>query len=112
MYIAGTKSFGDVFDDMRIPFNDIADSQRYRDAIPMMHGVDVVVGHSLGRSVALSLAQAYGVESVTYGAPVFDLNPFDSSGSGRHHNVGDPVALLDPAAGTSVSPSWNPHSFG
>ena len=78
--IAGTKSFGDVVDDLRTPLNEVADTQRYRDAVPLMHGVDVVVGHSLGGSVALSLAKAYGVKSVRYGAPVKDLNPYDSQG--------------------------------
>ena len=94
LYIAGTKSFGDVVDDLRIPFDDVVDTQRYRDAVPMMHGVDIVVGHSLGGSVALSLAAAHGVQSGTCGAPVIDLDPFDSSGFRRHQHVGDPVALF------------------
>ena len=111
LYIAGTKSFGDVLADLRTPFNDVADTQRYRDAIPLMHGVDVVVGHSLGGSVALSLAKAYGVKSVTYGAPVIDLNPYDSQGMYRHRHVGDPVALLDLAADTSLPSSFNTQSF-
>ena len=110
--LAGTKSIGDILDDLRIPFNDEVDSQRYGDAVPMMDGVDVVVGHSLGGSVALSLARAHGVKSVTHGAPVVDLNPCDSSGSSRHRNVGDPVAFLDQAAGTTLPSSWNTHSFG
>ena len=83
LYIAGIKSFCDEVDDLRIPFDNVGDTQRYRDAVPMMHGVDTVVGHGLGGSVALSLADAYGV-SVTFGAPVIDLNPFDSSGSRGH----------------------------
>ena len=47
-------SLGDVVDDMRIPLNDTVHTQRYRDAVPMMQGVDIVVGHSLGGAVALS----------------------------------------------------------
>ena len=111
LYIAGTKSFGDVLDDLKIPFNDVEDTQRYRDAEPLLHGVDIVVGHSLGGSVALTLADRHHLTPVTYGAPVLDLNPFDSSGSNRHRHAGDPVALLDLAAQTSASTSWNPHSF-
>ena len=95
LYTAGTKSFGDAPDDLRIPLNDIAGTQRYRDAVPLMHGVDVVVGRSLGGSVGLSLAKADGVKSVTYGAPVIALNPYDSHGMYRHRHVGNPVALLD-----------------
>ena len=111
LYIAGTKSLGDVFDDLKIPFHDVEDTQRYRDAVPLLSGVDIVVGHSVGGSVALSLADKYDLESITYGAPVIDLNPFDSSGSNRHPQGGDPVALLDLAAQTTSSPGWNPHSF-
>ena len=89
-------------DDLRIPLNDTVHSQRYRDAVPMMRGVDVVVGHSLGGAVALSLSERYNVLPITYGAPVLDLNPFDPSGSHRHRCVGDPVAFLDLAAQTSL----------
>ena len=54
LYIAGTRTFADVLDDLRIPLNDTVHSQRYRDAVPLMNGVNVVVGHSLGGAVALS----------------------------------------------------------
>ena len=46
LYIAGTRTFADVLDDLRIPLNDTVHSQRYRDAVPLMNGVNVVVGHS------------------------------------------------------------------
>ena len=111
LYIAGTKSVGDVVDDLRIPLNDTVHSQRYRDAVPLMHGVNIVVGHSLGGAVALSLSQHFPVHPITYAAPVIDLNPFDSSGSNRYRHIGDPVAFLDLAANTSFSSSANPHSF-
>ena len=111
LYFADTRSFGDIVDDMRIPLNDTVHSQRYRDAVPMMRGVDVVVAHSLGGAVALSLSERHDVHPVTYGAPVLDLNPFDPSGSHRHRRVGDPVAFLDLAAQTSLPASFNPHSF-
>ena len=111
LYIAGTRSFGDVIDDLRIPLNDTVHTQRYRDAVPMMNGVDVVVGHSLGGAVALSLSQHYPARPITYAAPVFDLNPFDSSGRDRYRHIGDPVAFLDLAANTSAPTSLNPHSF-
>ena len=112
LYIAGTRSFADVIDDLRIPFNDTIHSQRYRDAVPLMQGVNVVVGHSLGGAVALSLSQHYHVHPVTYAAPVFDLNPFNPQGQDRYRTLGDPVASLDLAAVTSLPTSLNPHSFG
>ena len=96
MYIDGTKSCDDVLDDLRIPLNDVAGTQRYRDAVPLMHGV---VGRSLGGSVALSSAKTSGVKSVTYGAPVIGLNPYDSQGMYRHRHVGDPVALFGFSSG-------------
>ena len=75
------KSFGDIVDDLRIPLNDTVHSQRYRDALPMMNGVNVVVGHNFGGSVALSLSQHFRVHPIAHGAPVFDLNPMHPSGS-------------------------------
>ena len=93
LYIAGTKSLGDVVDDMRIPLNDTVHTQRYRDAVPMMQGVDIVVGHSLGGAVALSLSQHFRVHPVTYAAPIIDLNPFNPEGHDRHRHIGDPVAF-------------------
>ena len=59
LFIAGTRSFGDVVDDVRIPFNDVENTQRYRDAMPLMSGVSEVVGHSLGGAVALALSRHY-----------------------------------------------------
>ena len=111
LYIAGTKSVGDVVDDLRIPLNDTVHTQRFRDAVPLMHGVNIVVGHSLGGAVALSLSQHFPVHPITYAAPVIDLNPFDSSGSDRFRHIGDPVAFLDLAATTSLPTSANVHSF-
>ena len=54
LYTAGTKSSQDVADDSHTPFNGVDHTQRCNDALPMMRGVDVVVGHSHGGSVALS----------------------------------------------------------
>ena len=111
LYIAGTKSLGDVVDDMRIPLNDTVHTQRYRDAVPMMQGVDIVVGHSLGGAVALSLSQHFRVHPVTYAAPIIDLNPFNPEGHDRHRHIGDPVAFLDLAARTTAPESLNVHSY-
>ena len=110
LYIAGTKSIGDVVDDLRMPLNDTVHSQRYRDAVPMMQGVDIVVGHSLGGAVALSLSQHFTVHPITYAAPIIDLNPFNPQGHNRYRNAGDPVAFLDLAAQTSLPSSLNLHS--
>ena len=110
-YIAGTKSIGDVVDDLRIPLNDTVHSQRYRDAVTMMQGVDIVVGHSLGGAVALSLSPHFTVHPITCAAPIIDLNPFKPQGHNRYRNAGDPVAFLDLAAQTSLPSSLNLHSY-
>ena len=73
MYVAGTKSAGDVWDDLKIPFGLTAWSQRYKDAertLQAMPQVSRVVGHSLGGAVAQELQKNKGTEVTTYGAPV------------------------------------------
>lgn len=110
LFIAGTRSIGDVIDDLRIPFNDVQHTQRYIDAVPNMHGVSVVVGHSLGGSVALALSQSYPVEVVTYAAPVFDVLP-SGSPNHRHRHYLDPIAIFDSGAQSSWPSSLNVHAF-
>ena len=58
MYVAGTKSAGDVWGDLKIPLGLTSWSQRYKDAertLQAMTQVSRVVGHSLGGAVALEL---------------------------------------------------------
>ncbi len=110
MYVAGTKSLQDVFDDLKIPFGLTALSQRYKDAertLSAMPQVSRVVGHSLGGAVALELQKNKGTEVTTYGAPVFS-----TTGGDRHRQLGDPVAMFDFGAQTTLPRSLNPHSYG
>ncbi len=58
MYIAGTKSFHDAWDDLKIPFGQTASTERFRNAslvLDAMPQVRRIVGHSLGGAVALQL---------------------------------------------------------
>ncbi len=110
MYVAGTKSLQDVFDDLKIPFGLTSWSQRYKGAertLNAMPQVSRVVGHSLGGAVALELQKNKGAEVTTYGAPVASV-----SGGDRHRQLGDPVAMFDFGAQTTLPRSLNPHSFG
>ena len=109
MFIAGTKNFRDVYDDItKIPFfGDLKDSKRYRDVeeeIKENPNVKKLVGHSLAGSVALEFEKNNkGYETITYGAPVF--GGFEGRNRFRHRN--DPVSMFDFGA-KSVGFSFNP----
>ncbi len=109
MYIAGTKSVGDVVDDFRIPLGRVQGSVRFRDADKLMTPqITHIVGHSLGGSVALELQKKYPrLQTRTFGAPVFSRQ----SSSQRFRHPWDPVSMLDRGA-TLVgnSSGINPHS--
>ena len=56
MYVAGTSSWQDVWDDLKIPFHLTRYSQRYEDADKILKEhpeVDNIIGHSLGGAVTL-----------------------------------------------------------
>ena len=70
-----------------------------------------VVGHSLGGAVALDLQKRNpSLHSVTYGAPVLDINPFVHNERYRH--MGDPVSAFDWGAESWLPPKGgHPHSY-
>jgi pimeloyl-ACP methyl ester carboxylesterase len=113
LYIAGTSSLQDVWDDLKIPFNQTAHSERYRKAASLLKvnkDIQNVVGHSLGGSVALELQKNFPdrkFKSNTYGAPVFSISGADN----RFRNYFDPVSILDRGADNSLHVGLNPHSF-
>jgi len=54
-------------------------------------GIDRMVGHSMGGSVALEIAKQHpNITTTTYGAPVFS-----TSGGDRYRDVFDPVSMFD-----------------
>ena len=60
LFVAGTKSLRDVWDDLKIPFGLTSWSDRYQQADRVLQAspqVRRVVGHSLGGAVALELAK-------------------------------------------------------
>ncbi len=113
LYIAGTSSLQDVWDDLKIPFNQTDKSQRYRMAVAALKlnpNITNVVGHSLGGSVALELQENFPdrkFKSNTYGAPVLSITGADN----RFRNFFDPVSILDRGAANSLHAGLNPHSF-
>ena len=113
LYIAGTSSFQDVWDDLKTPFNQTDKSMRYRKAVTALKvNPDImnVVGHSLGGSVALELQKNFPdrkFKSNTYGAPVLSATAADN----RFRNYFDPVSILDCGAANSVNVGLNPHTY-
>ena len=70
LFIAGTKDFPqDYIDDLKLQFDGTLDkTKRGRDADAYYrshHGIDTVIGHSLGGAVALSLEKQYKQKVIT-----------------------------------------------
>ena len=112
LFVAGTKSLQDVWDDIKIPFGLTSFSDRYQQADRVLEAnpqIRRVVGHSLGGAVALELAQNHPRigSTETYGAPVFSCEGSDQ----RNRHWLDPVAMLDSGADTTVPRGFNPHSY-
>ena len=110
LYLAGTKSARDVWDDLKIPFGMTSRSQRYEDANRVLKAnpqIRRIVGHSLGGAVALELQREHPeMKTITYGAPVIS-----ASGGERHRAVFDPVAMFDFGAKTELPRGLNPHGY-
>jgi hypothetical protein len=113
LYIAGTSSLRDVWDDLKIPFHLTSKSDRYQQASKYLEenpNIKQLVGHSLGGSVALELQENMAerdFKTNTYGAPVFSFTPADN----RFRNVGDPVSMFDWGSKSSVHIGLNPHTY-
>ena len=110
-YIAGTKSFGDVVDDLSIPFGMTRGTARYDAAARTLVAnpqIRRVVGHSLGGAVALQLQKDIpSLDSRTYGAPVLSF----SGSSERMRSLGDPISMFDFGSRETAPETWNPHSY-
>jgi hypothetical protein len=118
LYIAGTSSLQDVWDDLKIPFRQTDKSMRYKNASALLkvnRDITNVVGHSLGGSVALELQQNFperNFKTNTYGAPVFSATPAGTATGNRYRNYFDPISFLDRGANSSINIGLNPHTFG
>ena len=99
IYVAGTKSLNDAFDDLKNPFHASKFTQRYRDAEKYVanptNNISHVVGHSLGGAVALELQKNYKhIQGTrTYGAPVWGYK--EETTDDRFRNYGDPISYVD-----------------
>jgi len=88
---------------------DLRNAERYQaaeKALKANPNIKRVIGHSLGGSVALELQKNYaGLESRTYGAPVWNPTGGDAKAE-RYRNWFDPFSVFDRSAKRSVK--WNP----
>lgn len=113
IYIGGTSSINDVYDDLKIPLRLTANSKRYKDALELLRtnkDIKNISSHSLGGSVALELQKNLPERNLnvnTYGAPVLSVTP----STNRFRNFLDPVSILDFGANSSVNIGLNPHNY-
>jgi hypothetical protein len=120
LYIGGTQTARDVWDDLKIPFNKVDQSKRYQDAnkivennILQKHPIQNIVGHSLGASVGLKLVDnhlQYPMKTTSYGAPIAIgsnqlVSPFISGNRYRHPY--DPISMFD--YGSKTIPIQDPN---
>ena len=129
LYVAGTKSFGDALDDLKLPFYKTRDTQRYKDVKDHIerhaieidgkkhYGITDIIGHSLASSVNQQINEDYGNISRTrsYGSPFISFQrPSDTGTNIRVRKAGDPVSIFDGGSTTLPSMSLNPlynHSY-
>ena len=93
-YIAGTKSFQDTVDDLKLPFYQTRNTKRYKDVDKFLkgyaididgkksYGIKNVVSHSLGSAVGQQINEDYGniFQTRSYGAPFISRQKPDETG--------------------------------
>ena len=110
LYIAGSHTARDWYDDVtKVPFwGDLRGAERYQAAEKVLKehpNVKRVVGHSLGGSVALELQKNHkGLESRTYGAPVWDIFGENKKYGKveRYRNLTDLISIFDGSANNNI----------
>jgi hypothetical protein len=115
LYMGGTQTARDVWDDLKIPFGLTRYSKRYVDADKVLQqdpDINRLVGHSLAGSVGLELQKNHperNYKTVTYGAPVNSSSPSNE----RFRKDGDIVSFLDSGAQSynKLTPDVGQHSY-
>ena len=122
MYISGTHSLRDVYDDVtKIPvWGDLRNSERYQQADEALKNnpqIDTIYAHSLGGSVALEINKNNDnkFKTITYGAPVLDFSFNRDPNNMRYRHPGDKISMFDTGAVNEDNNTTynliNPHSF-
>ena len=110
LYIAGTKSGRDVYDDLKLPLYKTQQTKRYKDVDKFIkdgaieidgkkhYGITDIISHSLGSAVGQQINNDYGniFRSRSYGSPfVSGQQPEDTGTNLRIRKAGDPVSAFD-----------------
>ena len=129
LYIAGTKSGRDVYDDLKLPLYKTQQTKRYKDVDKFIKdgtikvdgkkltGITDIISHSLGSAVGQQINNDYGniFRSRSYGSPfVSSQRPEDTGTNLRIRKAGDPVSVFDNAPINLNRSSLNPldnHSY-
>ena len=129
LYIAGTKSGRDVYDDLKLPLYQTQQTKRYKDVDKFIKdgtievdgkkltGITDIISHSLGSAVGQQINNDYGniFRSRSYGSPfVSSQRPEDTGTNLRIRGSKDVVSMFDGGSITvpkgSLKPLYN-HSY-
>ena len=122
LYIAGTKSGRDVYDDLKLPLHQTQQTKRYKDVDKFIKdgtievdgkkltGITDIISHSLGSAVSQQINNDYG-----NGSPfVSSQRPEDTGTNLRIRKAGDVVSMFDKGSITLDRGALNPlqnHSY-
>ena len=129
LYIAGTKSGRDVYDDLKLPLYQTQQTKRYKDVDKFIQdgtievdgkkltGITDITSHSLGSAVGQQINNDYGniFRSRSYGSPfVSSQRPEDTGTNLRIRKAGDVVSMFDKGSITLNKSTLDPlqnHSY-
>ena len=129
LYIAGTKSGRDVYDDLKLPLYQTQQTKRYKDVDKFIKdgtievdgktltGITDIISHSLGSAVGQQINNDNGniFRSRSYGSPfVSSQRPEDTGTNLRIRGSKDVVSMFDGGSITVPKGSLNPlynHSY-
>ena len=129
LYIAGTKSGRDVYDDLKLPLYQTQQTKRYKDVDKFIKdgtievdgkkltGITDIISHSLGSAVGQQINNDYGniFRSRSYGSPfISSQRPEDTGTNLRIRKAGDVVSMFDKGSITLDRGTLNPlqnHSY-
>jgi hypothetical protein len=101
LVIRGTHNVSDILTDLTIPFGQLANTQRYREAVAAVHKYKPqhILGHSLGAAIALQINQQehFPGQVTVYNAPVLATQAHARNVQ-DFSSYGDIISMLDTTA--------------